>query len=107
KDRVANENALRTNLLSLQTTRTRHVGNDPNVDRYDPDLWTDEFAFLNQPVRHRFKAIYFTIIEPTLTPIRSGRHGCARNSRACSSFGVSTISHSTRVSRNTIVTTCR
>ena len=33
----------------LQTTRTRHVGNDPNVERYDPDLWTDEFAFLNQP----------------------------------------------------------
>ena len=33
----------------LPTTRTRHVGNDPNVERYDPDLWTDEFAFLNQP----------------------------------------------------------
>jgi pimeloyl-ACP methyl ester carboxylesterase len=48
-DRAANEAALRTNLLSLQTTRTRHVGNDPNVERYDPDLWTDEFNFLNQP----------------------------------------------------------
>jgi hypothetical protein len=47
KNRAANESALRTNLLSLQTTRTRHVGNDPNVDRYDPDLWTDEVAFLN------------------------------------------------------------
>ena len=47
--RAANESALRTNLLSLPTTRTRHVGNDPNVDRYDPDLWTDEFAFLSQP----------------------------------------------------------
>ena len=48
-DRAANEAALRTNLLSLQTTRTRHVGNDPNVERYDPDLWADEFYFLNQP----------------------------------------------------------
>jgi pimeloyl-ACP methyl ester carboxylesterase len=48
-DRKANEGALRTDLLSLQTTRTRHVGNDPKVDRYDPDLWTDEFAFLSQP----------------------------------------------------------
>jgi len=28
-DRAANESALRTNLLSLQTTRTRHVGSDP------------------------------------------------------------------------------
>jgi pimeloyl-ACP methyl ester carboxylesterase len=49
KDRAANETALRTNLLSLQTTRTRHVGDDPNAERYDPDLWTDEYYFLNQP----------------------------------------------------------
>jgi pimeloyl-ACP methyl ester carboxylesterase len=48
-DRTAHESALRTNLLSLATTRTRHLGNDTNVERYDPDLWTDEFAFLNQP----------------------------------------------------------
>lgn len=47
KDRAANEAALRTNLLSLQTTKTRHVGDDPNVELYDPDLWTDEYAFLN------------------------------------------------------------
>lgn len=48
-DRAANEAELRANLLSLQAARTRHVGHDPNVDRYDPDLWTDEFAFLNRP----------------------------------------------------------
>src|SRR5438309_6533963 len=48
-DRAANEGALRMNLLSLAATRTRHVGSDPNVERYDPDLWTDEFAFLSQP----------------------------------------------------------
>jgi pimeloyl-ACP methyl ester carboxylesterase len=47
-DRAANESTLRTNLLSLAATRTRHVGNDPNVERYDPDLYTDEFAF-SQP----------------------------------------------------------
>jgi pimeloyl-ACP methyl ester carboxylesterase len=47
-DRAAHESALRTNLLSLATTRTRHAGNDPAVERYDPDLWTDEFAFLSQ-----------------------------------------------------------
>jgi pimeloyl-ACP methyl ester carboxylesterase len=49
KDREANESALRANLLSLPATRTRHVGSDPNVERYNPDLWTDEFAFLSQP----------------------------------------------------------
>jgi pimeloyl-ACP methyl ester carboxylesterase len=48
-DRAANESTLRTNLLSLLATRTRHIGSDLNVDRYDPDLWTDEFAFLSQP----------------------------------------------------------
>jgi pimeloyl-ACP methyl ester carboxylesterase len=49
EDRAANETMLRKNLMSLQTTRTRHVGSDPDVERYDPDLWTDEFGFLNQP----------------------------------------------------------
>jgi pimeloyl-ACP methyl ester carboxylesterase len=48
-DRPAHEQALRKNLLSLATTKTRHVGDDPNVERYDPDLWTDEYAFLNAP----------------------------------------------------------
>src|SRR5436305_5073159 len=48
-DRAANESALRKNLLSLATTRTRHIGSDPNIEHYDPDLWTDEFAFLTQP----------------------------------------------------------
>jgi pimeloyl-ACP methyl ester carboxylesterase len=48
-DRAANEEALRVNLLSLATTRTRHVGDDPHAELYDPDLWTDEFAFLNAP----------------------------------------------------------
>jgi pimeloyl-ACP methyl ester carboxylesterase len=58
-DRVPNESALRTNLLSLATTRTRHVGNDPNVDRYDPDLWTDEFYFLNQPSQAEIQSDLF------------------------------------------------
>ena len=48
-DRPAHEEALRTNLMSLATTKTRHVGDDPNVELYDPDLWTDENAFLNAP----------------------------------------------------------
>jgi pimeloyl-ACP methyl ester carboxylesterase len=48
-DRPAYEEALRKNLLSLATTKTRHVGDDPNTELYDPDLWTDEYAFLNSP----------------------------------------------------------
>jgi pimeloyl-ACP methyl ester carboxylesterase len=58
-DRAANEEALRTNLLSLATTKTRHVGDDPNVEQYDPDLWTDEFAFLNQPGQSQIQSDLF------------------------------------------------
>ncbi len=47
--RAANEAAFRASFLSMSTTRARHVGNDPRVECYDPDLWTDEFAFLSQP----------------------------------------------------------
>lgn len=48
-DRKTHEEALRENFLSLSATRQRHVGNSPDLDAYDPDLWTDEFAFLNRP----------------------------------------------------------
>jgi len=48
-DRQANEEALRKNLLSLEATKRRHLGSDPNTELYDPDLWMDEFAFLNAP----------------------------------------------------------
>jgi len=48
-DRAANESTMRANFLSPAATRSRHVGSDPSVDRYDPDLWTDELAFLDKP----------------------------------------------------------
>ena len=67
-DRAANESALRTNLLSLATTRTRHLGNDPNVKRYDPDLWTNEFYFLNQPGQAEIQSDCSTTIALTWMP---------------------------------------
>ncbi len=48
-DRASNETALRANFLSLDATRQRHLGTSPNATLYDPDLWTDEFAFLSRP----------------------------------------------------------
>jgi pimeloyl-ACP methyl ester carboxylesterase len=59
RDRATNEAALRTNLLSLQTTKTRHVGDDPNIEFYDPDLWTDEYAFLNAPGQAQIQSDLF------------------------------------------------
>src|SRR5579863_9939015 len=58
-DRQTNEEALRKNLLSMAATRTRHVGDDPNVDLYDPDLWTDEYAFLNSPGQAQIQSDLF------------------------------------------------
>jgi pimeloyl-ACP methyl ester carboxylesterase len=48
-DRATHEEALRENLLSFATTKSRHIGDDPKIELYDPDLWTDEHAFLNAP----------------------------------------------------------
>ena len=58
-DRTAHEEALRSNLLSLATTKTCHVGDDPNVELYDPDLWTDEYAFLNAPGQAQIQSDLF------------------------------------------------
>ena len=48
-DRAAHEAALRENFFSAAATRQRHVGASPVPERYDPDLWTDELAFLARP----------------------------------------------------------
>jgi len=49
KNRAANEGKLRANLMSFETTKQRHLGTSPHPERYDPDAWTDEYAFLSRP----------------------------------------------------------
>jgi pimeloyl-ACP methyl ester carboxylesterase len=58
-DRAKNDEALRANLLSMQATKTRHIGDDPNLELYDPDLWTDEYAFLNSPGQAQIQSDLF------------------------------------------------
>jgi len=48
-DRQAHEAALRENFFPTPRRGSAHVGTSPNVENYDPDLWTDEFAFLSRP----------------------------------------------------------
>ena len=55
----------------------------PNVERYDPDLWTDEFAFLNQPGQVEIQSDLFYETAPTSKTIPGGKLGCMRSSRAC------------------------
>jgi pimeloyl-ACP methyl ester carboxylesterase len=58
-DRAASETALRANLLSLEAARARHVGDDLDVERHDPDLWTDEYYFLSRPGQAQIQSDLF------------------------------------------------
>jgi pimeloyl-ACP methyl ester carboxylesterase len=58
-DRAPNEAKLRANLMSLDATRLRHLGKSPHPERYDPDLWSDEFAFLSQPGQDQIQSDLF------------------------------------------------
>jgi pimeloyl-ACP methyl ester carboxylesterase len=58
-DRSKYEDALQSNLLSLSATKTRHVGDDPKIELYDPDLWTDEYRFLNSPGQAQIQSDLF------------------------------------------------
>jgi pimeloyl-ACP methyl ester carboxylesterase len=59
RDRAANEQKLISNFLSFATTKVRHVGHSPNVDRYDPNTWNDEFAHLSQSGQVQIQADLF------------------------------------------------
>lgn len=50
---------LKANFTSLEATRLRHIGTSPNPDRYDPDTWTDEYAFLTRPGQADIQATLF------------------------------------------------
>ncbi|QWW72615.1 alpha/beta hydrolase (plasmid) [Rhizobium sp. WYJ-E13] len=56
RDRSAHEATVRSTHLSLEATRARHLGSDPNVEAYNPDLWMDEFAYLNRPGQGEIQA---------------------------------------------------
>ncbi|ATJ88957.1 alpha/beta fold hydrolase [Ralstonia solanacearum] len=59
RDRASHETALRANFFSFEATRLRHVGKSPNPERYDPDLWTDELAFLARPGQQEIQTELF------------------------------------------------
>jgi pimeloyl-ACP methyl ester carboxylesterase len=44
-----NRDKLQSNLLSLESTRLRHVGSSPHPELYDPNNWLDEYAMLSRP----------------------------------------------------------
>jgi pimeloyl-ACP methyl ester carboxylesterase len=54
-DRGTHEQAVIAAHQSVPVTRARHIGSDPNVEAYDPDLWMDEVAYLNRPGQARIQ----------------------------------------------------
>ena len=84
---TAHEAEVRTNLLSMEATKRRHIGTSPDVSLYNPDLWTDE-DYLFKPTDGRlFSWICFMTTKTISSPIRSGSNGCATPSLRSSSFG--------------------
>lgn len=59
RDRAAYEAALRANFFSPGATRLRHVGTSPHPEHFDPDLWTDELAFLARSGQHEIQTDLF------------------------------------------------
>ena len=58
-NREAYADKLRANLISLEAAKQRHLGTDPHPELYDPDAWTDEFAFLGRPGEGRIQEDLF------------------------------------------------
>ncbi|ACL62619.1 alpha/beta fold hydrolase [Methylobacterium nodulans] len=44
---------------SLEGAKQRHLGNSPNVERYSPDTWMDEYAMLSRPGSREIQGALF------------------------------------------------
>ena len=51
--------ALKANFTSFEATRQRHLGTSPHPERYNPDTWTDEYAFLTRPGQPEIQTTLF------------------------------------------------
>ena len=70
-DRNSEEEELKANFTSYEATRQRHLGASPNIERYDPDAWNDEFAFLSRPGQAQIQADLFYDYQTNLASYRS------------------------------------
>ena len=58
-DRANELEALKANFTSLEATRQRHLGSSPHPERYDPDAWVNEYAFLTRPGQAEIQTTLF------------------------------------------------
>jgi pimeloyl-ACP methyl ester carboxylesterase len=50
---------LKANFTSLDATRLRHLGSSSHPERYNPDSWNDEYAFLSRPGQAEIQTTLF------------------------------------------------
>jgi pimeloyl-ACP methyl ester carboxylesterase len=106
-DRAANEIALRTNLLSLATTRVRIWGAILRSSAMIRISGPMNSLFWDSPGRATFKATCSTTTALMSTPILSGRRGWSRSGPGFSCCGANTTHHSNPLSRRPIDATYR
>jgi pimeloyl-ACP methyl ester carboxylesterase len=106
-DRSAYETALRDNLLSFATTRSRHIGADPKTELYDPDLWTDEYRSPNAPGQAQIQTDLFYDYRTNVAAYPKWQACYSRRSQSFWSSGASTILRSISASRNVSARTSR
>ncbi len=106
-DRKSNEDALRENLLSLVTTRTRHVGSDPRIDDMTPIFGLMNSHSLTGRARRTSNPNSSTTIVPTLPPTLCGNRGFGRIGREPSLYAGGMIRHSTSQNPRHTVAICR
>jgi pimeloyl-ACP methyl ester carboxylesterase len=59
KDRAGYEERVIPDFVSLAGARERHLGSSPNLERYNPNTWLDEFAQLSRPGQLKIQADLF------------------------------------------------
>lgn len=59
KDRAAYEDKVIPGFTSLEGAKARHVGSSPHPERYDPELWEWEGAFLSRPGQRQIQSDLF------------------------------------------------
>jgi len=104
-DRPAHEEPLRENFLSFAITKARHIGGDPKPELYDPDLWTDEYAFLNAPGQAQIQTDLFYDYRTNVAAYPQWRAWLQKTQPWSS--GASMIPRSISASRNVTARTCR
>lgn len=90
-DRAAHEEQIREGMLAAEGARTRHLGSSPHPDRYNPDQWDAEVAYMSKPGMVEIALDLSYDYRTNVAASRPGRTICAATNRRCSSSGASTI----------------